>query len=60
VTILAHVDIAMATLQDIFVVPIITKLTTEAPSRCADGDAFELSRILALVILLEFGEDSID
>jgi hypothetical protein len=50
----------MAALQDIFVVPITTKLTIEAPLRCTDSDAFEPSRMLTLVILLQFGKDSID
>jgi hypothetical protein len=56
-TLLADVDIAETALQDIFPVPRIAHLTPKAPSRLTPVNALELPRMLALVIVLQLGEN---
>jgi hypothetical protein len=58
--ILADVNVTAAALQNVVPVSGITDLTTKTPPRRAIGDALKASRMLALVVLLEFVTDHAD
>jgi hypothetical protein len=59
-TFLTDVDVAAATLQNVVPVSSITHLATEAPPRRTINNALKASRLLALVVLLEFVADFTD
>lgn len=59
-TVLANIDVAVAALQDILIMPSITQLTPESSPGCTIEDALESSRMFALVVLLKFIENRFD
>jgi hypothetical protein len=58
--IFADIDVAIATLQDVLPMARVTHLASEASPRCAIEDALKASRMLAFMIILRLGEDSVN
>lgn len=56
----ADVNIAVAALQDILIMARVTHLASEAPPRPVMEDALKDWRMLAFMIVLQFGEDPVN
>jgi hypothetical protein len=59
-TLFADIDITVTTPQYVFVVSGVAHFTPKAPSRLAPVYALEAPRMLALVVVLQFGEYLVD